>query len=116
MDTLLHPADSRESDNRTGLRRLKPHVQNWGATQAEVRWKDNAATARSLHSPHWLAEDAHVSHLVNFPFAFTVFTILTTGLIAVGLGITVTNAWLAGVGALAVLAGSSLYGWSLHDE
>lgn len=116
MDTLVHPADSRESDNRTGLRRLEPHVQNWGATQAEVRRKDNAARVRSLHSPHWLAEDAHGSHLVNFPFAFTVFMILTTGLTAVGLGIIVTNAWLAGVGALAALVGCSLYGWSLHDE
>lgn len=116
MDALVHPADSRESDNRTGLRRLEPHAQCWGATQAEVRWKDNAATARTLHSPHWLAEDVHGSHLVNFPFAFTVFTILTMGLTAVGLGIIVTNTWLAGVGFLTTLVGCFLYGWSLHDD
>ena len=116
MNTLVHPADSRESDNRAGLRRLNPRVQSYGGTQAEDRRKDTAATARSLHLPHWLAEDANGSHLVNFPFAFTVFIILTTGLTAVGLGIIVTNAWLAGVGVLAALVGCYLYGWSLHDE
>ena len=116
MNTLVHPADSRESDNRTGLRRLNPHVQSYETTHAEVRWNVNTAPARSLHSPHWLAEDAHGSHLVNFPFAFTVFMILTTGLTAVGLGIIVTNAWLAGVGSLTTLVGCFLYGWSLYDE
>lgn len=116
MDTLVYPADSREGDNCTGLRRLNPHVQSCGATQTEVRWNDNAETARSFHLSHRLAEDAHGSHLVNFPFAFTVFIILTTGLVAVGLGIAVTNAWLAGVGFLTALVGCFLYGWSLHDD
>ncbi|MBE0543063.1 MAG: hypothetical protein IH623_17090 [Verrucomicrobia bacterium] len=116
MNTLVHPADSRGSDNRTGLRRLNPGVQSYGGTHAEVRWNVNATTARSLHLPHCLAEDANGSHLVNFPFAFTVFMILTTGLTTVGLGIIVTNAWLAGVGFLTTLVGCFLYGWSLHDE
>lgn len=116
MNTLVHPAASQESDNRADLRRLSSFVQSYGDTRAAVRCNDNAVTARSFHLPHRLAEDAHGSHLVNFPFAFTVFTILTTGLTAVGLGIIITNAWLAGVGALAALVGCSLYGWSLHDE
>ena len=116
METLVHPAESRESDDRTGLRILNPYVQSYEAAQAEVRCDDDAAPAHLFHSPHWLTEDVHGSHLVNFPFAFTVFMILTTGLTAVGLGITVTNAWLAGVGALASLVGCFLYGWSLHDE
>ena len=105
MDTLVYPADSRESDHRTGQRRLNPHVRSYEAIQAKVRWNDNAATVRSLRLPHRLAEDANGSHLVNFPFAFTVFVILTTGLVVVGLGIIVTNAWLAGVGFLITLVG-----------
>lgn len=116
MNTLVHPADSRESKNRTSLRRLNRRVQSYGGTHAEIRWNVNAATAHSLHLPHCLAEDASGSHLVNFPFAFTVFMILTTGLTTVGLGIIVTNAGLAGVGFLTTLVGCFLYGWSLHDE
>lgn len=116
METLLHPADSRVSDNRTGLGRLNPHVQSYGDTRAEVRCNDNAVTACSLRLPHRLAEDAHGSHLVNFPFAFTVFLILTTGLTVVGLGVIISNAWLAGLGVVTTLVGCSLYGWSLHDD
>lgn len=116
MDTLVHPAASQEGDNRADLRRLSSYVQSYGDTRAEVRSNDNAVTARSLHLPHRLAEDAHGSHLVNFPFAFTVFLILTTGLTVVGLGIIVTNAWLAGMGVLTTLVGCFLYGWSLHDD
>lgn len=89
---------------------------NCEATQAEVRVNDNAATVRALRLPHRLAEDANGSHLVNFPFAFTVFVILTTGFVVVGLGIIVANAWLAGTGFLTALVGCFLYGWSLHDD
>ena len=67
-------------------------------------------------SPYWLGSDSNGSHLVNFPFAFTVFMILTTGLTVVGCGITVTSAWLAVVGFLITLLGCSLYGWSLYDD
>lgn len=116
MDTLVYPAGSREIENRTGQRRLNPHLRTHEATQAKVRWSDNAATVRSLRLPHRLAEDANGSHLVNFPFAFTVFMILTTGLVVVGLGIIVANAWLAGTGFLTALVGGFLYGWSLHDD
>ncbi len=115
MEILVHPADSRKSDNRTGLRRLNLHVQNFGTTEAEVRRNDSGATG-PLHLSHCLAEDAHGSHLVNFPFAFMVFLILTTGLTLVGLGIIVTNAWLFGTGAFTTLVGCFLYGWSLHDD
>lgn len=116
METLVHPADSRTSDTRSGLRRLNLHVQSFEATEAEDRCNDNGATGISLHLPHRLAEDAHGSHLVNFPFAFMVFLILTTGLTAVGSGLIVTNVWLAGVGVVTTLVGCSLYGWSLHDD
>ncbi len=116
METVVHPVDLRESDNRTGLRRLNAYVQSHGDTIAEVRCNDNGATGISLHLSHCLAEDVHGSHLVNFPFAFTVFLILTTGLTVVGLGIIVTNAWLAGVGVFTTLIGCFLYGWSLHDD
>lgn len=116
MDTLVHPAASQESDNREDLRRLSSYVQSYGDTRAEVRCDYNAVTARSSRLPQRLAEDAHGSHLVNFPFAFTVFLILTTGLTAVGLGIIITNAWLAAVGFVTTLVGCFLYGWSLHDD
>jgi len=116
MDTLVYPADSREIENRTSQRRLNPHVRNYEATRAEVRRNNNAAAVHSLHLLHRLAKDANVSHLLNFPFAFTVFIIVTTGLVAVGLGITITNAWLAGLGFLITLVGCFLYGWSLHEN
>lgn len=116
MDTLAHPAASQESDNRADQRRLSSYVHCYGDTREEVRCGDNAVRARSLHLPHRLAEDAHGSHLVNFPFAFTVFLILTTGLTVVGLGVMVTNAWLAGMGVFTTLVGCFLYGWSLHDD
>lgn len=116
METLVHPADSRVSDNRLGLRKLNLYVQSFGPTEAEDRRNDSGATGRSLHLSHWLAEDAHGSHLVNFPFAFTVFLILTTGLTVVGLGVIVTNAWLFGTGGFTTLVGCFLYGWSLHDD
>jgi hypothetical protein len=32
------------------------------------------------------------------------------------LGITITNAWLAGLGFLITLVGCFLYGWSLHEN
>lgn len=116
MDTSVHPVESPASDNRTGLCRFNPLGPKHEAKQAEVRVNDDAAIARSFHLSHRLAEDAHGSHLVNFSFAFTVFMILTTGLTAVGFGIIVTNAWLAGVGFLTALVGCFLYGWSLHDD
>jgi hypothetical protein len=116
METLVHPADSRASDYRTGQRKLNLPVRSCEAIQAKVRWNDHAAMERSLHLPHRLAEDANGSHLVNFPFAFTVYMILTTGSLVVGFGIIVTNAWLAGVGFLITLAGCFLHGWSLHDD
>jgi hypothetical protein len=53
---------------------------------------------------------------VNFPFAFTVFMILTMGLTVVGWGITVTSAWLTVVGVLITFLGCALYGWSLYDD
>lgn len=115
MDTLVHPVELPANDNRT-VCRLHPPAPSYEAKQAEVRMNDNAAIARSFHLPHRLAEDANGSHLVNVPFAFTVFMILAAGLVAVGLGITVTNAWLAGVGFLTALIGCFLYGWSLHDD
>lgn len=115
MDALVHPADSRESDNRTGVRELNPRVRSYGATQAEVQWNDNAATALPLDLPHGLAKDANGSHLVSFLFALTVLMILTTGLTAAGFGILVTSAWLAGVGFFTTLIGCLLYGWSLYD-
>jgi len=55
-------------------------------------------------------------NLVNFPFAFTVFMILTTGLIVVGWGITVTSTLLTVVGFFITLLGCALYGWSLYDD
>jgi hypothetical protein len=116
MEILEHPVDSSTSDTRLRLRRLNLGVQSFGDTQAKVRCNDTGATGRSLHLPHWLAEDAHGSHLVNFPFAFTVFLILTTGLVVVVSGIVVTNAWLAGTGVFTTLVGCFLYGWSLHDD
>jgi len=116
MKTLAYPANSREIENRTSQRGLNPHVRIYAATQVEVRRNNNAATVRSLHLLHRFAKDANVPHLVNFPFAFTVFIIVTTGLVAAGLGITITNAWLAGLGFLITLVGCFLYGWSLHDD
>lgn len=116
MDTLEHPADSRTSDTRLGLRRLNLHVQSLELTEAEDQCNDNGAIGILLDSSHSLAEDIHGSHLVNFPFVFTVFMILTTGLTVVGSGIIVTNAWLAGMGAVTTLVGCSLYGWNLQDD
>src|SRR5262249_50613680 len=51
----------------------------------------------------WLALDANSSDLANFPFAFTTFMILTTGVLAIGCGITVPNVWLTVVGFLSTL-------------
>ena len=85
----------------------------------EVQLNRSAATAPVLQrttSPCWLGSDRNGSHLVNFPFAFTVFMILTTGLTVVGWGITVTSAWLTVVGFLITLLGCALYGWSLYDD
>lgn len=115
MEILVHPADSRTSDTRLGWCRLNLHVQSFEPSKGD-RCNDNGAIRISLHLPHHLVEDAHGSHLVNFPFAFTVFLILTTGLTVVGSGIIVTNAWLAGVGVVTTLVGCSLYGWSLQDD
>jgi uncharacterized Tic20 family protein len=63
-----------------------------------------------------LAKHANGSQLVNFLLAFTVFTFLTTGLVAVGLRITVTNTWLAGVGFFTTLVGCVLCILSLCEE
>jgi hypothetical protein len=116
MDTLVSPADSREIENRTRPRRLNARVRNCEATQVKVPWSDYPSTVRSLRLPHRLAEDANGSHLVNFPFAFTVFLVLTAGLTVVELGIIVTNAWFVGTGVFTTLVGCFLYGWSLDDD
>jgi hypothetical protein len=115
MEILVHPVDSRKSDKPPDLSRLNLHVQNFGTTEAEVR-RNGSGAAGPLHLSHCLAEDAHGSHIVNFPFEFTVFLILTTGVTLVGSGIIVTNAWLFGTGAFTTLVGCFLYGWSLHDD
>ena len=115
MNTLAHPTDSREPDYRTGPSSLNRHVQSHGATGAVVQSND-AAAGLSFQSLHWLAKDDNGSHLVNFPFAFAVSMILTTGLTVAGSGIIVTNAWLTMVGIFVTLIGCVLYGKSLYDE
>jgi hypothetical protein len=65
---------------------------------------------------HSLVHDAHGAHLENFPFAFSVFSILVTGSTATIWGIILTSAWLTVIGFPITLAGCALYGWSLYDE
>jgi len=116
MNTLVYQSDSREPLNRMRLARDGPTPAE---PHTEFQPNCSAATTPALQrttSSHWVGSDENGSHLVNFPFAFTVFMILTTGLIVVGWGITVTSAWLTAVGFLITLLGCALYGWSLYND
>jgi hypothetical protein len=123
MNTLAYQRDSRESLNRArpacdGPMPAEPSAP-LASAPTEVQPNHSATNAPVLQrttSSRWLGSDDNGSHLVNFPFAFTVFMIMTTGLIVVGWGITVTAAWLTVVGFLITLLGCALYGWSLYDD
>jgi hypothetical protein len=91
-------------------------VQSRGEERAGAQSNNASANALAVQSLHWLAKDLNGSHLVNFPFAFAIFMILMTGSMLVGLGVVVTNAWLAIAGVLITLVGSFLHGWSLYDD
>ena len=123
MNTLVYQNDSREPLNRVRPARDGPMPAEprgpVASPPTEVQTNRGAANAPVLQrttSPCWLGRDANASHLVNFPFAFTVFMILTMGLTVVGWGITVTSAWLTVVGVLITFLGCALYGWSLYDD
>jgi len=123
MNTLAYQRDSRESLNRArpvcdGPMPAEPSAP-LASAPTEVQPNHSATNAPVLQrttSSRWLGSDDDGSHLVNFPFAFTVSMIMTTGLIVVGWGITVTAAWLTVVGFLITLLGCALYGWSLYDD
>ncbi|HWQ92518.1 MAG TPA: hypothetical protein VN673_12670 [Clostridia bacterium] len=68
------------------------------------------------HLAHWIHQDVNGMHLINFPFSFVVFLILTTGLIIAGSGIILANPWLAGLGLLTILVWCFLRGWCVGDE
>ena len=118
MNTLVYQNDSREPLNRVRPARDGPMpAEPRGPVTSpptEVQLNRSATNARLFQrtTSSWLGSDENGSHLVNFPFAFTVFMILTTGLTVVGWGITVTNAWLTVVGFLITRLGCALYGWS----
>ena len=123
MNTLVYQNDSREPHNRVRPARDGPMPAEprgpVASPPTEVqtnRGATNAPVLQRTTSSRWLGSDDNGSHLVNFPFAFTVFMIMTTGLIVVGWGITVTAAWLTVVGFLITLLGCALYGWSLYDD
>ena len=123
MNTLVYQSHSRKTPNRVRPARDGPMPAEPSSPAAssptEVQSNRRAANAPVLKqttSPCWLGSDPNGSHLVTFPFAFTVFMILTTGLTLVGWGITVTSAWLTVVGFLITLLGCALYGWSLYDD
>jgi hypothetical protein len=123
MNTLVYQSDSRESLNRVrqvrdGPKPAEPHIPA-ASSPTEFQSSQSATDANVLQrttSSFWLDSDENGSHLVNFPFAFTVFMILTTGLTVVGWGITVTSAWLTVVGFAITLLGGWLYGRSLYDK
>ena len=123
MNTLVYQSESREPLNRVrpvrdGPMPTEPRIP-MASSLTEVQSSQSATDANVFQrttSSCWLGSDENGSHLVNFPFAFTVFVVLTTGLILVGCGITVTSAWLTVVGFLITLLGCALYGWSLYDD
>ena len=123
MNTLVYQIDSREPLNRVRPARDGPMLAEPRAPMVspptEVqpnRGATNAPVLQPTTSPCWLSSDRNGPPLVNFPFAFTVFMILTTGLTVVAWGITVTSAWLTVVGFLITLLGCALYGWSQYDD
>ena len=121
MNTLVDQSHSREPLDRARPARDGPMTaeprSGVASPLTEVQPNGSTTNARLLQrTTSWLGIDDNGSHLVNFPFAFTVFTILTTGLTMVGWGITVTSAWLTVVGFLITLLGCALYGWSLFDD
>ena len=123
MNTLVYQSDSKEPLNRVRPSRDGPipAVRSIPAASSptEVQSSQNATDANVFQrttSSRWLGSDENGSHLVNFPFAFTVFMILTAGLTVAGWGITVTSAWLTVVGFLITLLGCALYCWSLYDD
>jgi hypothetical protein len=96
----------------------EPHIPA-ASSPTEVQSSQSATDANVLQrttSSRWVGSDDNGSHLVNFPFAFTVFMILTTGLTVVGWGIIVTSAWPTVVGFFITLLGCALYGGSLYDD
>ncbi len=122
MNTLVYQNASREPFNRARTARNGPMpAEPRGPVTSpltEVQPNRSATNARLFQqtTSSWLGSDENGSHLVNFPFAFTVFIILTSGLTVVGSGIIVTSAWLTVVGFLITLLGCALYGWSLYDD
>ena len=121
MNTLVYRNASREPFNRVRPVRNGPMpAEPRGPvtsplTEVQPNRSSNARLFQRTTSC-WLGSDENGSHLVNFPFAFTVFMILTTGLIVIGWGIIVTSAWLTVAGFPITLAGCGLYGWSLYDD
>jgi len=123
MNTLVYQSDSREPLNRVRPVRdepmpAEPHIPAT-SPPTEVQSSQSATDSNVLQrttSSRWLGGDENGSHLVSFPFAFTVFMILTTGLIVVGWDIIVTSAWLTVAGFLITLLGCALYGRSLYDD
>lgn len=63
-----------------------------------------------------LTRDPGGSDTVNFPFAFTVYIILSIGLIMLACGITALHVSLAVTGFLITLVGTLLHGLSLCDD
>jgi len=89
------------------------------ASHTAALHSSRSATVVSSHpSASWAhrsVRDADSSGLVNFPFAFTAFTLLTVGAVAICCGLVVPSAWLTASGFLLTLAGGGLYGWSVCD-
>jgi hypothetical protein len=63
-----------------------------------------------------LAGDPNGSHLMNFPFAFTVFILLMIGAIVMCAGMMVPNVGATAIGFLLTLLGTALYCGRLPDE
>jgi hypothetical protein len=122
MNTIEDQIDSTETASRwhplpDELTPANPRdsVAKSGETQTS-----RSATVVHSHSAatwaHRFADDANSSNLVKFPFAFTAFTLLMTGLITICCGMAVISAWLTVVGFLLTLAGGVMHGWSLCDD
>jgi hypothetical protein len=86
------------------------------APSAEVRASRSAMTETSPPASTRVHHDTYGSHLVNCPFEFAAFMILTTGLVLVWCGLAATSERLAVVGFLLTLVGASFHGCSLFDE
>jgi hypothetical protein len=123
MNTIEDQIDSTETGNRWRpvLDRPTPAEPRDPVASKSVEAHSNriATVVHSHSAGTWarrLAGDANSSNLVNFPFAFTAFTLLTAGLITICCGMAVMSAWLTVVGFLLTLTGTGLYGGSLSDD